>query len=92
MSKKMKSNVMLLLTAIIWGSAFVAQKSGMDTISPVAFNGIRTLIGAVALLPVIAVMNLRRKGRPDPKTEALKALPPEERALAEKKQKKLLLI
>ena len=41
---------MLFMTALIWGTAFVAQKSGMDSVSPVAFNGIRTLIGGIALL------------------------------------------
>ena len=39
MSKKMQSNILLLITAFIWGSAFVAQKSGMDYIGPFTFNG-----------------------------------------------------
>ena len=47
---------MLMATALIWGTAFVAQKSGMDLISPIAFNGIRTLVGAFALIPVILIM------------------------------------
>ena len=54
---------MLFLTAFIWGTSFVAQKSGMDSISPIAFNGIRTLIGGFSLLPVIAILNMRSKGR-----------------------------
>ena len=53
MSKKMQSNILLLLTAIIWGSAFVAQKSGMDYVEPFTFNGIRTFIGGLVLIPVI---------------------------------------
>lgn len=57
MSKKMQSNILLLLTAIIWGSAFVAQKSGMDYIEPFTFNGIRTFIGGLVLIPVIMVMS-----------------------------------
>ena len=57
MSKKMQSNILLLITAIIWGSAFVAQKSGMDYIEPFTFNGIRTFIGGLVLIPVIMVMN-----------------------------------
>ena len=44
---------MLMLTAFIWGSSFVAQKSGMDLIGPLAFNGIRTLIGGIVLIPAI---------------------------------------
>ena len=48
---------MLLIAAIIWGSAFVAQSVGMDYIGPFSFNGIRKLIGAVFLLPVIFVFD-----------------------------------
>lgn len=77
--REIRGTLMLFLTAFIWGTAFVAQKSGMDTISPVAFNGIRTLIGAISLLPVIALMNVLGK-----KGEA------KESAIDEKKQKKLL--
>ena len=43
---------MLLLAAFIWGSTFVAQKSGMDLIGPFTFNGIRCLIGGLVLIPV----------------------------------------
>ena len=50
MSKKMKSNILLFLTAFIWGSAFVAQKSGMDYIEPFTYNGIRTFIGGLVLI------------------------------------------
>ena len=57
MSKKMRGNLMLLLTALIWGSAFVAQKSGMDLIGPMAFNGIRTTIGGIVLIPAIIFLN-----------------------------------
>lgn len=55
---------MLFTTALIWGTAFVAQKSGMDSMPPVAFNGIRTVIGGIALLPVIYIMTraAKRKG------------------------------
>ncbi len=57
MSESLKNNIgselVLLLAAIIWGFAFVAQKSGMDSIGPMAFNGIRFLLGAVTLLPVL---------------------------------------
>ena len=52
MKKNLKGNLMLLLAAFIWGSTFVAQKSGMDLIGPLTFNGIRCLIGGLVLLPV----------------------------------------
>ena len=61
--REIRGSLMLFTTAFIWGTAFVAQKSGMDTISPIAFNGIRTLIGGFVLLPVIWIMS-RRKGNP----------------------------
>lgn len=48
---------MLLLTAFIWGTAFVAQSVGMDYLEPFTFNGVRCLIGAIALLPCIWFLN-----------------------------------
>lgn len=45
---------MLLLTAFIWGSAFVAQSTGMKYIGPFTFLAIRSFLGVIALLPVIA--------------------------------------
>lgn len=44
---------MLLLTAFIWGTAFVAQRSGMDFIGPITFQCIRSLLGFFSLLPVV---------------------------------------
>ena len=62
MSKKMQSNILLLFTALIWGSSFVAQKSGMDYIEPFTFNGIRMVIGGLVLIPFILLMD-RKKAR-----------------------------
>lgn len=53
MSKKLKGNLLLLLTSIIWGSAFVAQSLGTDHLGPFAFNGVRNLIAGLFLLAVI---------------------------------------
>ena len=58
---KLKNGSMLLLTAFIWGTAFVAQSVGMDYLGPFSFNGIRCLIGAVALLPCIWFLNRMNK-------------------------------
>jgi len=79
----MQSNILLLITAAIWGSAFVAQKSGMDYIEPFTYNGIRTFIGGLVLIPVILIMG---KGK---KEEAELTEEDEEE---KKKQNKLLLI
>ncbi|MDR2618660.1 MAG: EamA family transporter, partial [Treponema sp.] len=51
------ADVLLLLTAGIWGFGFVAQRSGMEYIGPFAFNGIRFLLGSLSLLPLIAWRN-----------------------------------
>ena len=50
--KKLVGSLMLVLAALIWGTAFVAQRLGMTYAGPLAFNGVRCLIGALVLLPV----------------------------------------
>lgn len=55
--KNWKSPFLLLLTAAIWGVAFVAQSVGMDYVQPLTFNGVRCLLGALVLLPVIYLFN-----------------------------------
>ena len=54
---RVKNGVMLLLTAFIWGTAFVAQSVGMDYLEPFTFNGVRSLIGGIALLPCIWLLH-----------------------------------
>ncbi|MGN0181049.1 MAG: DMT family transporter [Candidatus Ornithomonoglobus sp.] len=62
--QKLKGNFLLLLTALIWGTSFISQSKGVETISPLAFNGIRSALGGLVLLPVIALLdfNKKRKG------------------------------
>ncbi len=48
-----KSNLLLLLTAAIWGFAFVAQRAGMEYVGPFTFNGVRFLLGGLSLLPLL---------------------------------------
>lgn len=59
MSKRFTGNLLLLLTAMIWGAAFVAQSVGMDYVEPFTFQACRSLLGSLVLLPVIAVMDRR---------------------------------
>ena len=80
MSKKMQSNILLLFTALIWGSSFVAQKSGMDYIEPFTFIGIRMVIGGLVLIPFILLMD-RKKARDG----AAEPMSDEEKAKARKK-------
>ena len=51
-SAALKSDVLLLLTAAIWGFAFVAQRLGMDHVGPFTFNGVRFALGSLSLLPL----------------------------------------
>ena len=57
MSKRAISNILLLITAIIWGSAFVAQKVGTQ-LEPFTYNGIRTFIGGLVLLPLVPFLSM----------------------------------
>ncbi len=54
----LRADVLCLVTALIWGLAFVAQRVGMDYVGPMAFNGIRFALGAAALAP-LAMRSLR---------------------------------
>lgn len=55
MNSKAKSTFFLFTAAIVWGFAFVAQKLGADDVAPFYFNGIRFVIGAIALIPVVLI-------------------------------------
>ncbi len=48
-----RANLLLLLTAAIWGFAFVAQRAGMEYVGPFTFNGVRFLLGGLSLLPLL---------------------------------------
>jgi drug/metabolite transporter (DMT)-like permease len=56
--RALRADILLLLTAGIWGFGFVAQRAGMEYIGPFAFNGIRFLLGSFFLIPFIII---RRK-------------------------------
>ena len=58
-ARKARGNFLLLLTAMIWGSSFVAQSAGADLISPAFFNGTRMVLGSLLLSP-LAVYRMRR--------------------------------
>lgn len=61
----MKGIVALLGAATIWGVSFVAQSAGMNYMSAYTFNFLRFLLGAVTLLPVLAIQCLgeARRGK-----------------------------
>ena len=58
---KLRNTFFLLLTAMIWGAAFVAQSVSMDYIGPFTFICLRSVIGGLFLIPVIIVLDGIRK-------------------------------
>lgn len=76
---QLKGVLILLLTAMIWGSAFVTQSMGMESLQPFTFNGVRMLIGAIVLLPVILLKDAAASkrsgaGKEEKRTATKKAL------------------
>lgn len=55
MKKKLRGSIFLLLTTIIWGSAFISQRVGMGHIGPFTFQAVRCFLAVIGLLPIIAV-------------------------------------
>ncbi len=57
--RSVKGELLLLVTAMIWGSAFIAQKIGMTYVGPFTFSGARCIIGTISLLPLLAIFRTR---------------------------------
>ncbi|MEI7498882.1 MAG: DMT family transporter [Bacteroidota bacterium] len=55
MKTSLRSDLILLLAAIIWGFAFVAQRIGMDYVGPFTYNGVRFALGTIILLPFLYI-------------------------------------
>ena len=68
-SRQLRSSILLAITAIIWGVAFVAQTTGGDAVGPFSFNSVRFIIGSVVLLPVIFVLDKTGISRRKPETK-----------------------
>ena len=58
----MRQSLILFLTAVIWGVAFVAQSAGMEHLGPFTYNGVRSVLGGLVLIPCIVLLN-RIQGR-----------------------------
>ena len=61
----LRQSMLLLLTAAIWGVAFVAQSVGMDYVGPFTFNTVRSLIGGIVLIPCIVLLKRINAGSKD---------------------------
>ena len=64
-SKRVLGNGLLLLTAFIWGTAFVAQRTGMESIEPITFNAARMALSAILIGGLALVMRAKRRKSPD---------------------------
>ncbi len=53
-ARTVRADLLLLITSVIWGAAFVAQRSAMQHMGPWTFNGIRFALGTLVLLPLVA--------------------------------------
>lgn len=71
---KILSFVMLLLTAMIWGFAFVAQRVGAESLGALYFNGIRFALGALSLIPVVLIFEKEKFDREKLKRTLLAAI------------------
>jgi drug/metabolite transporter (DMT)-like permease len=60
-NKRLVANMLLLLTAAIWGFAFVAQRVGSQYVGAFTFNGVRFALGAISLIPLIIFFDKRKK-------------------------------
>ncbi len=65
MKNQLRSSFLLILATVIWGSAFVSQKVGMDHIGPFTFQAVRSFLAVIGLLPVIYLLDI---GKQDGKT------------------------
>lgn len=54
------NNILLLITAFIWGAGFAAQRAGMDFIEPYTFNCVRSYLGAFSLLILIVIFKIKK--------------------------------
>ena len=80
MNRSVRANLLLTLTALIWGAAFVAQDVAADTLGAFTFNGLRMALAALAMLPVIGALDRRaRKAGQDASWRRM--TPPQRRTL-----------
>jgi len=72
--RELRSDMLLLLAAMVWGAGFIAQKAGMDSVGPLLFTALRLLAGALVLLPIIILKP--HQPQPLPTPHPTRAIPP----------------
>jgi drug/metabolite transporter (DMT)-like permease len=73
-SERLRADLFLLLVALVWGSAFVAQRLGMEQVGPFTFNAARFAVGALTLAPILGWRRLRAMPRAELRGGALLGL------------------
>ena len=68
-----RANLLLFITAMIWGFSFVAQRQGMEHVSPFTFNAVRFAFGAASLIPVILFNRKKQRSTTTPQVLFSKA-------------------
>ena len=58
-SQALRADLLMLITAMIWGSVFVAQQLGMENIGPFLYSGLRFVLASLVLIPVIILIQRR---------------------------------
>ncbi len=84
MTKTLKANLLLLITATIWGTTFVAQGVAMDSMGPFTFNAVRLILGVLVLLPAIGFLDKQFEKRNGHKPPTMKTMT--------KDQKRVLIV
>ncbi len=71
--RQLRGSLLLLLGSVIWGAAFAAQKAGMDHVGPMTFTGIRMLLGAAVLTPMVMINGKKNERTATQRHEQVKA-------------------
>lgn len=58
-----KGSLILFLAAFVWGFCLVGQATGMDAMGPISFSAVRLTLGGVSMIPLVLVLDWRKKGR-----------------------------
>ncbi|MGE8501364.1 MAG: DMT family transporter [Pseudomonas sp.] len=70
-SQALRADLLMLITAMIWGSVFVAQQLGMENIGPFLYSGLRFVLASLVLIPVILLIQRRSRQPSPPPTRGL---------------------
>lgn len=86
----LRQSLLLFLTAVIWGVAFVAQSAGMEYVGPFTYNGTRCILGGLVLVPCIMLLDRMQGVRNMEEGKVAENIEPRSAEESGKKQKKLL--